>query len=137
MPYFSFSFSLSFSLFFSLSLSLFLSLSLYIYISLTLTLSLSLSHCFSLTLQNGGDATAAIRESGFDRLIIGLTGNALNDDVSSFLHSGADCVLAKPLTAAQMESVLSHARMHGFQSNPKVKYQMETVSGQKCTLRFL
>jgi hypothetical protein len=128
--------ALSLSLSLSLSLPLSLSLSLSLALSLSLSLSLSPSSSLSL-LQNGGDATAAIRDSGFDRLIIGLTGNALNDDVSSFLHSGADCVLAKPLTAAQMESVLSHVRMHGFQSNPKVKYQMETVSGQKCTLRFL
>lgn len=79
----------------------------------------------------------AIRQCGFDRLIFGLTGNALNDDVTSFLRSGADCVLAKPLRSAQMESVLSHIHMHGFHSNPKVKYQMETLSDKKCTLRFL
>ena len=43
------------------------------------------------------EATAAIRALGFDRLIIALTGNVMDDDISCFMAAGADAVLAKPL----------------------------------------
>jgi hypothetical protein len=38
--------------------------------------------------QNGLEATEAIRALGFSGLIIGLTGNALDDDVANFIKSG-------------------------------------------------
>ena len=56
--------------------------------------------------------------------------------MSTFLAAGADCVLAKPLRAAQMDAILKHTRVHGFKSDKKVKFQMES-SDQNCYLRFL
>lgn len=34
---------------------------------------------------------------GYDRHIIGVTGNVLDDDIALFLQAGADAVLLKPL----------------------------------------
>ena len=45
--------------------------------------------------QTGIDATRGIRAAGFERLIFGLTGDALDEDVKIFLDAGADCVLGK------------------------------------------
>ena len=44
----------------------------------------------------GTIATQKIREMGFHGLIIGVTGNALPEDVKEFLDHGADGVVPKP-----------------------------------------
>ena len=79
----------------------------------------------------------AIRENGYDRLIFGLTGNALNDDVSTFLSAGADCVIAKPLRASQLNAILRHTQEHGFKSYPNIKFQLESLSDQEFCIRYL
>ena len=79
----------------------------------------------------------AIREHGYDRLIFGLTGNALNDDVSTFLSAGADCVIAKPLLASQLNAILRHTQEHGFKSYPNIKFQLESLSDQEFCIRYL
>jgi CheY-like chemotaxis protein len=45
----------------------------------------------------GPDATSLLRKAGYSGIVIGLTGNVLQDDVDHFLRSGADAVLSKPL----------------------------------------
>lgn len=57
-----------------------------------LHLFFSMPHLVS---QSGIDATRGIRAAGFERLIFGLTGDALDEDVQGFLEAGADCVLGK------------------------------------------
>lgn len=47
---------------------------------------------------DGCVATQRIRSLGFTGLILGITGNALAEDVEAFLACGADVVLAKPLS---------------------------------------
>ena len=47
-------------------------------------------------------ATERIRQLGYSRLIIGISGNALDDDVKRFNRAGADCVIAKPFRATQV-----------------------------------
>ena len=44
----------------------------------------------------GKEASRLIRDTGYDGIIIGITGNAMDEDVSSFIKSGADIVLPKP-----------------------------------------
>ena len=92
---------------------------------------------FSMIIQNGGDATSAIRMSGFDGLIVGLTGNALDDNVDIFLHAGADCVIAKPLRAAQMDALIQHTNIHGMKSQTPSKFRLETTLDHNCVIRFL
>ncbi len=53
---------------------------------------------FEMPFMNGPDATRAIRGIGFNGTIIGVTGNVLSEDVDYFKESGADVVLAKPIS---------------------------------------
>jgi len=66
--------------------------------------------------QTGVEATKAIRDMGFDGLIIAVTGNALDEDVVEFYKSGADLVLFKPLQITQLEALLDFVSAHGTKS---------------------
>ncbi len=37
------------------------------------------------------------RELGFAMLVVGVTGNVMDDDVEAYLNAGADAVLMKPI----------------------------------------
>ena len=73
-----------------------------------------LVHC---VLQNGVEATRVIRSEGFANLVIGVTGNALDDDVEAFLAAGADLVIAKPMRSAHLEALMAHIAVHGCGSS--------------------
>jgi len=93
---------------------------------------------FTMPIMNGADAVRAIRKMGHDRLIFGLTGNALNDDIGSFISAGCDCVLSKPLRACHLDAILVHTSVHGFKSHKKSKFSMEkNQSNQTCHLSFM
>jgi len=56
---------------------------------------------------NGPDAAREIKmHLGFRGLVIGVTGNALPDDLSDFKAHGADDVLVKPIRISQFDLVL-------------------------------
>ena len=44
----------------------------------------------------GTEATKRIRDMGYSGIILGVTGNVLDDDVKEFKMHGADEVLPKP-----------------------------------------
>ena len=44
----------------------------------------------------GTEAAQRIRELGYMGIIIGVTGNALPEDVKDFIDHGADAVIPKP-----------------------------------------
>ena len=46
---------------------------------------------------DGPTATREIRALGYSGIIVGVTGNALAEDIESFIRAGADRVLTKPL----------------------------------------
>ena len=46
---------------------------------------------------DGPTATREIRALGYSGIIVGVTGNALADDIDSFIRAGADRVFTKPL----------------------------------------
>jgi len=51
---------------------------------------------------HGPDATAIMRKDlQYSGPIIGVTGNALPEDIAKFIASGANTVLTKPLTRAK------------------------------------
>lgn len=50
---------------------------------------------------NGPTATRKLRNADCRILIIGLTGNVLQEDVKFFLQHGANAVLPKPLTVVR------------------------------------
>jgi hypothetical protein len=65
-----------------------------------------------------------MRALGFRNLIIGITGNSMEDELRSFLHSGADLVLTKPMRAQTLEHILALISSEGCQSKPGLKLHL-------------
>ena len=51
---------------------------------------------------------------------IGLTGNALDDDILAFMNAGADLVLPKPLRADVLQALIQYASQYGFLSDSNI-----------------
>ena len=64
-------------------------------------------------LQNGVEATRILRARGFDRLIIAITGNVMDDDVKEFTLAGADAVLAKPMILEELHQIVKYVENNG------------------------
>ena len=54
-----------------------------------------------------------LREAGFGNLIIGVTGNVMEDDVQEFRSAGADIVLSKPLHLTTIQSLVRFVDVEG------------------------
>lgn len=54
----------------------------------------------------GTEATSKLRQLGYKGIIIGITGNALDDDVKDFTDHGADKVLPKPFDLLEFKKAL-------------------------------
>lgn len=65
---------------------------------------------------NGSDASKALRDAGYPYLIVGLTGNVLDDDVDDYLGNGADTVMAKPMKDEYLNMLLEFIGKHGPRS---------------------
>ena len=76
------------------------------------------SHYY-LKYQNGLEACTIIRSLGFTGLIVGVTGNALDDDVANFIKAGADCVFAKPFREEHLAALLQFISENGCESSIK------------------
>jgi CheY-like chemotaxis protein len=68
---------------------------------------------YEMPVMNGPTATKLLREAGCDRLIIGVTGNLLPEDVRYFRLQGADAVLGKPLDIQAFEELLRRPQTAG------------------------
>ena len=55
---------------------------------------------------SGPLATTSIRTMGYIGVVIGVTGNALPEDINEFRSHGADAVLSKPLDLSDFETTL-------------------------------
>ena len=71
--------------------------------------------CFC-SFQDGLAATKALREAGFKNLIIGVTGNMMDEDMQTFLCAGADTVLGKPLRYQTIKELKIFTEENGFLS---------------------
>ncbi len=59
---------------------------------------------------------------GFPNLIIGITGNAMDDELTDFLDGGADLVISKPMRSNMLEMLLTFFIKNGpisFAENDK------------------
>ena len=65
---------------------------------------------------SGLATTQRLREMGFKQIVVGFTGNAMEEDIDEFLAAGADLVLPKPLKMAHLDSLLLYCHAHGSQS---------------------
>jgi CheY-like chemotaxis protein len=60
---------------------------------------------FEMPVMNGPTATQHLRDEGYDKLIVGITGNVLPEDVAYFKSCGADEVLPKPLNVENFQDL--------------------------------
>eukprot|EP01041_Mallomonas_annulata_P000159 gene159-267_t len=72
----------------------------------------------------GVEATVAIRKLGYSNLIIGVTGNAMEDDVKAFLRAGADMIFAKPFKLEHLHALIAHSNINGCESDPTKKFRL-------------
>ena len=68
--------------------------------------------------QNGSEATRLLRAGGFKNLVIGVTGNVMEEDVRQYLAAGADMVVAKPMRMPTLSSILRHAQVGALCPTP-------------------
>jgi CheY-like chemotaxis protein len=66
---------------------------------------------------------------GFCQLIIGLTGNVLDDDVREYLQAGADMVLGKPLKIGMLQLLIQHIEQYGAASMQPYSVLRESSEG--------
>jgi CheY-like chemotaxis protein len=53
-------------------------------------------------------------------LVVGVTGNVLEDDIAEYLDAGADLVLSKPIKFTSLMMLLRFGEAHGFVSQPNM-----------------
>jgi DNA-binding response OmpR family regulator len=67
---------------------------------------------------------------GYNHLVIGVTGNALDSDVAEFEKAGADMVLTKPVNMGALEKLLKYCHSHGCRSHNRGTNTL--VRKEKC-----
>ena len=58
---------------------------------------------------DGMQATRELRYLGYRGVVIGVTGDAQEEDIRGFKNAGADAVLPKPITFRQLEECVVNA----------------------------
>ena len=61
---------------------------------------------YQMPVMDGPTAIREIKKMGFNGRIVGVTGNALPEDISVMVESGADKVLVKPIDASELDYVI-------------------------------
>ena len=57
-----------------------------------------------------------LRGIGYSGLIIGVTGNGVEEDKTAFIESGADYVFVKPFTKEKLNKILEFVKNNGYES---------------------
>jgi signal transduction histidine kinase/CheY-like chemotaxis protein len=65
---------------------------------------------------SGVEMTRRLREGGYPYLIIGLTGNVMEQDMIEFSNAGADHVLMKPVSMKDVMGLIRFINQHGVTS---------------------
>ena len=63
---------------------------------------------------NGQTATRKIREMGYRGIIIGVTGDVMDDEIQDFKASGANAVLEKPLDMNKFSRIVQEHILCGI-----------------------
>ena len=64
------------------------------------------------------EAVRKLRAEGYTKLVVGVTGNVLDDDVVEYLSAGADIVLGKPVKVDVLKMLIRHVKVNGNLSIP-------------------
>eukprot|EP01041_Mallomonas_annulata_P006217 gene6217-12595_t len=75
---------------------------------------------YTMPHMNGAEATKAIRNLGYDKLIVGVTGNSLSVDIEKFIKSGVDMVFTKPFQLEELKSLTTDVRKN-FKTTEKIR----------------
>ena len=75
------------------------------------------------------EAVRKLREEGYGKLVVGVTGNVLDDDVVEYLAAGADMVLGKPVKVDMLRMLINHVKVYGNLSIPGMVLSEEVHSG--------
>lgn len=65
---------------------------------------------------DGMTATKLLRQSGYTGLIVGVTGSAMESEISLFESVGADCVMSKPLPLEQLDRFITYCNKNGTET---------------------
>eukprot|EP01036_Dinobryon_divergens_P027451 gene27451-36227_t len=85
---------------------------------ITTTLTAAGTGCITYIIKCGLEAVRRLREEGYAKLVVGVTGNVLDDDVMEYLAAGADLVLGKPVKVDMLRMLIRHVKEHGNLSRP-------------------
>lgn len=64
-------------------------------------------------MQCGPEAARKLRELGYKKLFIGVTGNAMDLDVLEYERAGADIILTKPMRMDALNKVIEFCNANG------------------------
>jgi two-component system, sensor histidine kinase len=76
---------------------------------------------YEMPVLNGPDATKRLRDMGCTALILGVTGNVLEDDIVYFKSMGATDVLAKPVQVSLLDEYWRQYRVPHRHEDPEAK----------------
>jgi len=62
------------------------------------------------------EATKLLRLGGYNNLLVGVTGNVLEDDMAEYLDAGADIILTKPMKINVLLMLLQFINTNGVMS---------------------
>lgn len=57
-----------------------------------------------------------MRRFGYENLIVGVTGNSMEDELNDFMLAGADMVITKPMKPHVLDSLLTFTSTYGCRS---------------------
>lgn len=63
-------------------------------------------------------------------MIVGITGNSLDEELAQFVRAGADLVLTKPLVLDTMQQLLVYLTTHSTQSRVGMKLKLRNDTFQ-------
>ena len=82
---------------------------------------------FEMPLLNGPEATELIRKIGFTGMIIGVTGNVLEEDVEFFKKHGANDVLPKPISLQSLTHAWGKVDVNKKKRRPSVSDSIRSI----------
>lgn len=85
---------------------------------------------------DGVTASRRLREASYSNLIIGITGNVMEEDLVGYLDAGADAVFFKPVKMALITQVLELASRTGPRSKAGHKLKLEVGADGRHSLMW-
>jgi CheY-like chemotaxis protein len=73
-----------------------------------------------MPIMSGVEAAARLRAAGYPYIIVGITGNVMEEDIDEYLRAGANIVFSKPLQSRLLDMLVSHVRQNGSLAEPSM-----------------